>query len=83
MEKYLVRYDRSNCISAAECVSLMPELWEFDEDGKANLKGSVQKDGLFELEIDEAMLETMKRVAAACPVAVIQIINKNTGARVI
>ena len=36
-KKYLIEYERGNCIGVAACVASAPELWELDEDGKANM----------------------------------------------
>ena len=72
-KKYLVLYDRPNCIGAAQCISVFPEVWSLDKDGKANLKGSKKKDGTWELEIEDKLLEKMKAAAASCPVNVIHV----------
>lgn len=74
-KKYHVVYERQQCIGAAQCVALMPELWVLDKDGKATLKGSKKKDGTWELDLDEKQLEKMKLAATSCPVNVIHIID--------
>ena len=84
MVKYKVTYDRDGCISAAACVAVNEKYWELDAaDGKANLKGSAKNaEGLFEMEIDEADLEDMKKAAEVCPVLIIHIFNAETGEKI-
>ena len=82
-KNYKVIYERNNCIGAAQCVAVMPELWKLNADGKADLKGSKTKDGKWEMEIDDKMLEKMKDAASSCPVNVIHIIETKTGKRII
>ncbi len=79
MTKYKVTYDREGCISAAACVAVNEKYWELDAaDGKANLKGSAKnpESNLFEMEIDEADLEDMKKAAEVCPVLIIHIYDE-------
>jgi len=86
MAKYLVRYDRSNCIGAGACTAASPKFWKmnYEKDSKADLIGGTEKeDGWEELEIDDADLEEMKAAAEICPVNVIHIINKETGEKII
>ncbi len=85
MTKYKVTYDREGCISAAACVGADPKYWELAvADGKADLKGGTKnpETGLFELEIDEADLEDMKKAAEVCPVLIIHIFNAETGEKI-
>lgn len=80
MGKYKVTYDRDGCISAAACVAVNAKYWELDgADGRANLKGSQKnpETNLFEMEIDEAELEDMKKAAEVCPVLIIHIYDEN------
>lgn len=85
MAKYIVTYDREGCISAAACVGMAPQFWELAaSDGRADLKGGVKnpKSGLFEMEIDESQLESMKQSAEVCPVLIIHIYNAETGEKI-
>ena len=85
MTKYKVTYDRDGCISAAACVGVNAKYWELDSaDGRANLKGSARnaENNLFEMEIDEADLEDMKKAAEVCPVLIIHIFNAETGEQI-
>lgn len=84
-KKYIVEYDRINCIGAAACVASNPLFWELKEDGKANLVGGkkLDKNAKQTIEIDEKDLPKMKEAAEVCPVNVIHIIDKQTGKRII
>ena len=75
MPKYLVKYDREECIGAASC-TVFSKRFKIVKDGKADLKGSKEKDDFFELEIDEKELEEMKEAAQSCPVNVIHIYDE-------
>jgi ferredoxin len=75
MAKYLVKYDREECIGAASC-TVFSKKFKIVKDGKANLIGSKEKGDFFELEIEEKELEEMKEAAQSCPVNVIHIYDK-------
>jgi len=83
-KKYIVKYDRENCIGAASCVAVQPNDWEIVDDGKADLK-QAQKDGngFWIKEIDESELAAYKESAEVCPVNVIHIYDKETGEKII
>jgi|TARA_Y100000310_G_scaffold302635_1_gene340152 ferredoxin len=86
MGKYIVRYDRIGCIGAAACAAALPEVWDMDEEAKGILIGGKKIDeekDIWEREIEEDELEANLEAAKACPVVVIQIINKETGERLI
>ncbi|MBS3133094.1 ferredoxin [Candidatus Woesearchaeota archaeon] len=86
MAKYLVKYDRTNCIGAGVCAAASPKFWKmnYDRDGKADLIGGTPKeDGWEEIEISDADLEEMRATAEICPVNVIHIIKKDTGEKII
>ena len=36
--KYTIKYTRTKCIGAGNCVQIAPETWELDSDGLAKLK---------------------------------------------
>ena len=38
MATYTIKYDRSKCIGAGNCVDIAPETWELDSDGIAKAK---------------------------------------------
>lgn len=88
MRKYKIIYDREGCIGAAACAAVMPETWEIDADGKANLLGGTKNDETdkWELIFDEEILgdkfeevfEKHRDAAESCPVQVIKIIDMET-----
>ncbi|OGR94394.1 MAG: hypothetical protein A2902_02405 [Elusimicrobia bacterium RIFCSPLOWO2_01_FULL_64_13] len=82
---YLVVYDRANCISAAKCIGIHPELWEADSEAKAVLKGGAPnpKTGRFEIAITEAELAAFKESALICPAYVIDVVETATGKSVL
>jgi ferredoxin len=75
MVKYIVKYDRDACIGAASCTAFSKR-FKLDKDGKANLTGAKEEDGLLILEIDEKELDEMKEAAQSCPVNVIHIYDE-------
>jgi ferredoxin len=86
MGKYVVDYDRPNCIGAGACTAVNPRRWKmnYDRDGKAELIGGTEnEDGTQTLEIDENEFEKMKESAEICPVAVIHLRKKETGEKII
>ncbi len=84
-KKYRVELDREGCIGAAACVAVDPENWMIVEDGKVDLKNSIQdkKTLFFTREIDESELAKWKEAAESCPVTVIHIVDLSTGKRII
>jgi len=84
MAKYLVEYDRENCIGAGACVATNPDYWSIDPDGKANLKSAKYDDKkkAWLLDIEEADLQKHMDAAGVCPVTVIHIYDE-TGKKLI
>ena len=86
-KKYLIEYERGNCIGVAACVASAPELWELDEDGKANMlmdkKGDKKNIQMIEVEMDEEQLKKLVSSAEVCPVNVIRIFDKETGKKLV
>ena len=86
MTKYVVEYDRPNCIGAGACTATSPKFWKmnYEKDGKADLiGGKTRDDGWEELEIEEKDFEEMKAAAEICPVNVIHIKKKETGEKIV
>ena len=72
MAKYKVLFDREACIGVIACVSVNPKYWEVDPDGKVNLKGGrLNKEGKWEIIIDEDDFLMNKESADVCPVLAI------------
>lgn len=84
-KKYLVEYDRPNCIGAGACTVASPKFWkmDYDKDNKANLIGGRANGETWEIEIDEKDFEEMKASAEICPVNVIHIKKKETNEKII
>lgn len=74
MAKYKVVFDRDACIGALACLAAHPKLWKKAKDGKVDLvKGKKNKEGKYELLIDENEFKAHKESADACPVSAIKI----------
>ncbi len=90
-KKYKIIYERENCIGAAACAAVNPEVWTMDEaqDGKADIKSDKRPKKLpngdqeLELELTEEELKINVESAQVCPVNVIHIIDLETGKRII
>lgn len=83
-EKYVVQFDRKNCIGVFSCTAVLADAWKVASDGKADLAGSTEKEPeLFELEISRKELAKMLESAEVCPVNVIHIFEKKTGRKII
>ena len=60
-------YHRDKCIGCMSCVMEQPEHWEMnDEDGRAILKDSKEKKGVFVKEIRKDEEELSKTVCEYC-----------------
>ncbi|MEK9170028.1 MAG: ferredoxin [Patescibacteria group bacterium] len=67
-------HERDKCIGCGACASVCPEIFEMSgKDGLAVLKNSQEKNGVFELEIEE--LRCAKEAADVCPIRIIKIEN--------
>lgn len=84
--KYIVEYDRANCIGADMCTFVDPDNFKMNEDGKADLvhgkETGNQQFVLFTNENMEDMGNQLRRAADSCPAAVIRITEIATGRRV-
>ncbi len=73
--KYKITYNKDECIGAVACTVVAPEIfvWRNDEQ-KADLKGGKEiRPGIFELIVDESLLEAAKAGDDVCPVDIIDI----------
>ncbi len=68
-KKFTIEHDRSKCIGCGVCVSLAPEFWGMNNDGKAFLKGSKNN----KRQIGEKDVAKNKAAAESCPVNIIHI----------
>ncbi len=80
-KKYIVTFERENCIGAAACEAISPKKWKMQDDAKASLLDpNAKKTAEIEtLEFDESDLQEHLEAAQACPVNVIKIKEKDTG----
>lgn len=78
IKKISISQKREDCIGCGACTAFAPDTWSMSsEDGKADLKGAVDKDGMMVAEIDEEKLEENKQAADACPVQIIKVTGHN------
>jgi ferredoxin len=54
--------DKNTCIGCSLCASMLPEVFEMEDDGKATVKNE-----------NGATLENIKEVADMCPVRAIKV----------
>lgn len=66
MAEYTIKYDRSKCIGATNCVKIAPETWELDSDGLAKQKIA---------KISDKELQKNIKAAKSCPSHAITIFN--------
>ncbi len=82
-KRYKIIYDRIGCIEFGGCAAASP-FFEIAKDKKADLLNSKKnKDGFYELIIDEADFPKNKDAAEICPAKVIHIIDIETGEQII
>ncbi len=65
----VIQYKKKSCIGAGECEAVSPALWKVLNDGKAELKGAKLNEdtGLYELEVDDALVKEQELVIRSCP----------------
>jgi ferredoxin len=67
-------HKRKNCIGCNSCVTISPNNWKMNEqDGKAHLKNSKEKNGIHTSEIPFEDVEKNKNAAKACPMKIIRV----------
>lgn len=83
MVKIKIEFDKTNCIGALACMAVDPKRWVDDrKENKVDLVNSKEvSPGIYEAIYDVAETEIPDIIASAevCPVAVIGIINLDTG----
>jgi len=89
MKKYKIIYERDNCIGAAACAVVTPDLFKMnDDDQKADLiegKSIDEENNLFEriIELDDEKLKELLESAESCPVNIIHVEELATGKKLI
>ncbi len=82
-KKYKIIYDRNKCTEFGGCAAASKQ-FDIGTDKKADLVGGRKnKEGLWELEINEEDFAKNKDAAEICPAKVIHIINQETGEKII
>lgn len=77
MPKKIIHY-RNDCIGCNMCVEIAPDNWFMNlSDGKATLRRSREKNGIFVAEISEPETESNLNAARSCPVNIIKIVDEN------
>lgn len=81
LKKFKIVYDRSACIGAAVCAALDETNFEMNADGKADLTSSKRENGKWVkiVELDESKKKKLLEAAEGCPVAIIKVIDLETG----
>jgi ferredoxin len=64
MAKYTIKYDRTKCIGAANCVKFAPDTWQLDDEGLAKQ---------LKTEFSEEELDKQVKAAKSCPTHAIEI----------
>ncbi|MEA2043328.1 MAG: ferredoxin [Bacteroidota bacterium] len=73
-----ITHYKKKCIGCNYCVEVAPEQWEIDEqDGKSNLKNSVNKKGVYTLKTEDFYFEENIEAADLCPVNIIKVKRLN------
>ena len=74
MGKYKIIFNKDKCTGALSCVGVNPKIWKPSSDGKVDLVGAKdQKNGTFELLIDEKDYPKNKNAVKVCPAGAIKI----------
>ncbi len=68
---------RENCIGCNSCVEHAPEYWEIKDDGKAMLKKSTEKNGIYIQDIFDFEEDCNICAAKDCPVGIIRILDNS------
>ena len=72
MHMVKIIHDRKKCTGCGACAAVCPSMFEMTEDQVADLKGSKEVNGFFELETSNA--EGVKEAADLCGADVIKIV---------
>jgi len=71
-----IAFYREKCIGCDVCETHSPERWTISKaDGKAVLKGSKLKNGVFVVSIDEHEIERNGKCASECPMRIIKVFS--------
>lgn len=73
--KYRVIIDKEACIGDGICISICPEIFEFDDEGKARIveKYRVSNDYEGEVEADDELENCLTQAESMCPTQAIKL----------
>lgn len=77
--KLTIKVDKSLCIGSGTCVSVDPDNFELNKEGKSTIKRSKKEKSQgfeMEIEVDEKGLEKFLTAAKSCPTQAISIIDE-------
>lgn len=67
---------RQECIGCNSCVEYAKNYWKMnDEDGKSDLLGAEEKNGVFIKNIEDFEIEDNEMAALGCPMKIIHIVD--------
>lgn len=74
VKKITICHKRNDCIGCGSCEIFAPRYWSMSQtDGRADLKGSVDKGDFYVAQVDEDDFTENKIAAISCPVQVIRV----------
>ena len=74
MVKWKILHFKEECISCGACAAILPDFWEMDDEGMAQLKGSTKIEDHWEkiIETEENRARNQEAVDV-CPVQIIKL----------
>lgn len=69
-------FEKEKCIGCGTCVSVCPNFWEMNGDGKVNLIESTEENGVFKRVIEDAGCN--HETSQSCPVQCIHVEEDNS-----
>jgi len=75
LAKYRVTIDKDSCIGDGICISICPEVFEFDDEGKARVieKYRTASDYEGEVEANEELENCLTQAESMCPTQAIKL----------
>ncbi len=71
-----ILHHRSKCIGCNVCYEIWPNRWRISRtDGKCTLVGGIEKKGVWQAAISNDEVDINIRIANACPVKIIRVIQ--------
>ncbi len=84
MGRYMISFDRENCIGCGNCTIVCPKFYEVLTDGASSIKGgkTVRKNWQV-LKVEKKDYQCNVKAARSCPVNVIHLNDLKTGKKII